>query len=400
MRIAFVFAALAVAVSAIYDPSAPSGPEIIPGEYIVVLNKDVRMKTHQAAMVSLVNETNTMHTYSIGDFQGYAVKMSGDEAKSLAAHPDVKYVEPNMVARALQSCISYPAPHSWGLARTVRLGPVGGGGPIANAPYEMNTGAAGAGIEVHVIDTGVYCLNNDFLNRNGATCVMSFDATGEGMFDGNGHGTHVASTASGSRYGLAKDSNIVGVKVLGSNGSGSFAGVIAGINFSANVARTGRRVVGNMSLGGGRNQGVNDATDNSFRAGLVMAVAAGNSNNNACNSSPASADLAFTVMSTDNTDGRSTFSSFGPCCQVFAPGTGITAAWIGAPDRTNTISGTSMASPHIAGVAAKIWSRNNALTNQGVQDALIRISGPQSGLIRNPGAGSPADFVLHQCTSA
>jgi len=399
MRVAFI-AALVAVVSAVYDPSAPVGAEIIPGEFIVVLKKDVSMQAHKAAMMSVVNMTNTMHTYQIGnDFQGYAVKLSATEAKALASHADVKYVEPNMVARAAQTCTQYPAPHSWGLARTVRLGPVAGGPPIATSPYELSSASTGLGIEVHVIDTGVYCQNNDFQNRNGATCVMSFDATNEGMFDGNGHGTHVASTACGARYGLAKDCNLVGVKVLGSNGSGSFAGVIAGINFSANVARGGRRVVGNMSLGGGLNQGVNDATDASFRAGLVMAVAAGNSNNNACNSSPASAQLAFTVMSTDSTDARSTFSSFGPCCQIFAPGTGITAAWIGAPDRTNTISGTSMASPHIAGIAAKVWSRNAALNNQGVQDAIIRISAPNAGLIRNPGAGSPAHFALHQCSS-
>jgi len=342
-----------------------------------------------------------MHTYSIGDFQGYAVKMTSEDAKALANHAHVKYVEPNMVARALQTCTSYPAPTSWGLARTVRVGPVVQPGlpPIAQAPYELNSASTGQGIDVHVIDTGVYCLNNDFLGRQGASCNMVFDATNEGMFDGNGHGTHVASTAAGLRFGLAKFANIAGVKVLGSNGSGTFAGVIAGINFSADSARAGRRVVGNMSLGGGRNQAVNDATDASFRSGLVMAVAAGNSNN-ACNSSPASADLAFTVMSTDNTDARSTFSSFGPCCQIFAPGTGITAAWIGAPDRTNTISGTSMASPHVAGVAAKIWSRSNNLNNQGVQDAIVRFAAPNNGQVRNIGAGSPNVLALHTCADA
>jgi subtilisin family serine protease len=398
MRFSLLVCSL-VAAFAIYDPSTPVGAEIVPNEFIVVLKSGVAMNAHKESMVALVNETNTMHTYSIGDFQGYAVKMSSAEAKSLADHPDVKYVEPNMVARALQTCTSYPAPTSWGLARTVRVGPVSQPNlpPIAQAPYELNSASAGQGIDVHVIDTGVYCQNNDFQGRGSATCQMVFDATNEGMFDGNGHGTHVASTASGQRYGLAKLSNIFGVKVLGSNGSGTFAGVIAGINFSADSARTGRRVVGNMSLGGGRNQAVNDATDASFRAGLVMAVAAGNSNNNACNSSPASADLAFTVMSTDNTDGRSTFSSFGPCCQIFAPGTGITAAWIGAPDRVNTISGTSMASPHVAGVAAKVWSRNNALNNAGVQSAIVRFAAPNNGLIRNIGAGSPNVLALHTC---
>jgi len=399
MRLAFVAAALAT-VAAVYDPTMPVMQGVIEGEYIVVLNSVVNAGKHMEIMASMVNETNVMHTYSIGDFKGYSVRLDKSAAKQLATHADVKYVEPNMVATTLQTCTSRPAPTSWGLARTVRIGPVGNGIPIAQAPYEFSSNAAGQGVDVHIIDTGVYCDNNDFAGRP-ASCATSFDATGEGLFDGNGHGTHVASTTAGNRYGLAPNSNIVGVKVLGSNGSGSFAGVIAGINFSANAARTGpRKVVGNMSLGGGRNQGVNDATDASFNAGLVMAVAAGNSNNNACNSSPASADLAFTVMSSDSTDARSAFSSFGPCCQIFAPGTGITAAWIGAPDRINTISGTSMASPHIAGIAAKIWSRNIGLTNAGVQDAILRYGAPNAGLIRNIGAGSPGDLGLYTCADA
>jgi len=250
-------------------------------------------------------------------------------------------------------------------------------------------------LSVHVIDTGIFCDHNDFA---GGRCTFGFDSTNEGFFDGNGHGTHVASTAVGTRFGLARAATTVAVKVLGSNGSGSFAGVIAGINWSANVARTGQKVVGNMSLGGGRHQATNDATDASVRAGLVMAVAAGNSNNNACNSSPASAPLAYTVMSTDSTDARSTFSSFGTCCKVFAPGTGITAAWIGAPDRTNTISGTSMASPHVAGIAAKFWSTQAGWDNNRVQDAITQ-AGNQN-LVRNPGAGSPNVLSFMNCDSA
>jgi subtilisin family serine protease len=354
----------------------------------------VKAAHHLAQMGSMVNETNTMATYSIGDFQGYAVKMSAHEAKSLAAHKDVKYIEPNMVARALQ-CQTFSPPNSWGLARTVIQGPIPPSPPIAQQPYQLRSpGADGQGIVVHVIDTGIYCEHEDFA---GGRCTFGFDSTREGFFDGNGHGTHVASTAVGARFGLARSATTVAVKVLGSNGSGTFAGVIEGINWSAERART-QRVVGNMSLGGGRNQAVNDATDASFRAGLVMSVAAGNNNANACNLSPASAPLAYTVMSTDNADRRSTFSSFGTCAKIFAPGTAITAAWIGGPTRTNTISGTSMAAPHIAGIAAKWWSAHNTWTNQQVQDAISR--GANTNLVVNPGAGSPNLLGLMNCNSA
>jgi subtilisin family serine protease len=392
-------ALLAASALAVYDPAAPTGPEIIPNEYIVVLHPHVRMSHHLGQMGAMVNETNTMHMYEIGDFQGYAVKMEAGEAKSLAAHKDVKYVEPNMVARALQNdCTRVPfqAPWSWGLGRTVIAGPIPPSPPIAQQPYELRQGASGQGVVVHVIDTGIMCTHEDFENR----CTMGFDATGEGLFDGNGHGTHVASTSVGVRFGLARRATTVGVKVLGSNGSGSFAGVIAGINFSANAARSNpsTKIVGNMSLGGGRQQAVNDATDASVQAGLVMVVAAGNSNNNACNSSPASAPRAYTVMSSDSTDARSTFSSFGTCCNIFAPGTGITAAWIGGNTRTNTISGTSMAAPHVAGIAAKWWSSNPSMTNSEVERA---ISGAANqNLIRNPGAGSPNLLALMNCQSA
>ena len=236
--------------------------------------------------------------------------------------------------------------------------------------------------------------------------------------------------------------------------------MINGINWTAGRVALGRKVVGNMyylffvmcihvfsnllcvvcerSLGGGRNQAVNDATDASFRAGLVMAVAAGNSNNNACNSSPASAPLAYTVMSTANNDSRSTFSSFGPCADIFAPGTGITAAWIGGVDRTNTISGTSMASPHIAGIVAKWWSAVPTLTNAQVYYCYYYLfylscfffyvkhninkficykcddfvcamvaqvqqavsAAGQRDLITNPGAGSPNVLGIMNCATA
>ena len=176
--------------------------------------------------------------------------------------------------------------------------------------------------------------------------------------DENGHGTHVAGTVCGKLYGVAKASECVGVAVLGPTGSGSFEGVIAGIGWSADEAakKPKGKSVANMSLGGGKSQAVNDAVDAAFNAGLPMFLAAGNEYQDACNVSPASAENGYTVMSSTSSDGFSSFSNYGTCCDIIAPGSGITAAWIGNPDAINTISGTSMASPHVCGVAAKILS--------------------------------------------
>jgi len=283
------------------------------------------------------------------------------------------------------------------LSRTVLEGrvPPPPATPIAQRPYQLLQGAAGKGIEVHVIDTGVYCEHANFDNNR---CKFTKDFTGEGTFDGNGHGTHVSSTAVGGIHGIAREATVEGVKVLRSNGSGSFANVIAGIAYSAASARTGRKIVVNLSVGGPMSQAVNDAVDEGHKAGMVMAIAAGNSNRDACSDSPSSASLAFTVMSSDSADVRSTFSSYGKCCKLFAPGTGITGAWINqGPRGTNTISGTSMAMPHVAGISAKVWSANPSFTNVDVQNYILR-SG-NLGLISNPGTGSPNVLALFNCNS-
>jgi subtilisin family serine protease len=207
----------------------------------------------------------------------------------------------------------------------------------------------GSGAYAFVLDTGIYIGHDDFNGRAswGANCVDKDD------FDGNGHGTHCAGTIGGTQYGLAKRCRLVAVKVLSASGSGSWSGVIEGINYVANDS-TRRPATINMSLGGGKQQAVNDAVDAASNHGLVtVVVASGNDNGNTCNYSPGSAPTAISVGASDNTDKKASFSNHGECMNVFAPGVGVTSTWIGAPDAVNTISGTSMASPHVCGVVTK-----------------------------------------------
>ena len=189
-------------------------------------------------------------------------------------------------------------------------------------------------------------------------------------------------------YGVAKNVNLVAVKVLTCSGSGTNAGVIAGVDWvRARCLESGNPCVANMSLGGGVSFALNDAVAAAVDAGIPFAVAAGNENQNACNSSPASEPKAITVGSTTNTDARSSFSNYGSCVDIFAPGSGITAAWIGSNEATATISGTSMASPHIAGIAALYLSQNSELTPDDVVTKMTNLATP--GKVGNPGTDSP-----------
>jgi subtilisin family serine protease len=360
------------------------GPTAIAGSYIVVL-KDASVTREQvpAQAADLARQFGGQVglTYRTA-LRGFAVSMPEAAAKKLAAHPSVKFVEQNHSV-SIQGTQT-PTP-SWGLDRIDQQNL-----PLNNSYTYPNTGS---GVRAYILDTGIRISHSDFGGR--ASHGYDFVDNDADASDCHGHGTHVAGTVGGTAYGVAKGSSLVGVRVLNCAGSGSFAGIVAGVDWvTANAVKP---AVANMSLGGsGTNAALETAVTNSINSGVVYALAAGNSNSNACNFTPARTPAAITVGATESNDARASYSNFGTCLDIFAPGSGITSAWYTNDTATNTISGTSMASPHVAGGAALILSANPGFTAQQVRDKLVADSTP--GKVTSPGTGSPNQLLFVNVT--
>jgi len=329
--------------------------------------------------------------------KGFAAKLNDEQLQAVRSHPQVQFVEVDQIMTADQSCVKPVPAESWGLTR------------VSQVKMDLNGECtypqiAGEDVIAYVVDTGIYVDNVDFEGR--ATFGFKSDASWSDR-DANGHGTHVASNIIGKLYGVARKAKAIAVKVLGDNGSGTNAGVIAGVNWVVKQFQADKKKsVINMSLGGGFSAALNAACDTAVKQGVVTVVAAGNSNFDACSFSPASAPTVLTVGSTDvgiDGDVRSYFSNYGTCVDIFGPGSDITAAWIGSPTATNTISGTSMASPHVAGVAVLYWSQNPSLTATEVQDAVVQTSTADLIDLNCPVSGScsksPNLMVYNGCGS-
>ncbi|WP_045739700.1 S8 family peptidase [Actinoplanes rectilineatus] len=337
--------------------------DAIPGSYIVVLKSGA-----QQAEVSQAYGAAVRRSFGTA-LNGFEATMSETQAKRLAADTDVAYVEQNQVVRlnATQSNAT------WGLDRIdQRARPL-------STTYTYPVTASN--VTAYIIDTGIRYTHNDF----GGRATFGYDAVGTGGVDCNGHGTHVAGTVGGTTYGVAKAVKLVGVRVLNCSGSGTTAGVVAGINWVTSNAV--KPAVANMSLGGGASTAIDNAVASSISSGVTYAVAAGNNNANACSYSPARVPTAITVGATTNTDARASYSNYGSCLDIFAPGTSITSDWYSSNTATNTISGTSMASPHVAGAAALVLSRNTSYTPAQVASALTTNATPN--VVTSPGTGSP-----------
>ncbi|ATW50325.1 S8 family peptidase [Streptomyces peucetius] len=376
---ALAFGTVSALPAAAVEP-APEGviqnagaPNSVPGSYIVTLDEsaaDAGSKAGKALAAEYGAEIKK--TYSAA-LNGYAVELSEKQAKKFAADPAVESVVQN---RVFTISGTQPSPPSWGLDRIDQKAL-----PL-NQSYTYPD-SAGEGVTAYIIDTGVRITHTDF----GGRASYGYDAIDNDNTaqDGHGHGTHVAGTVAGSAHGVAKKAKIVGVRVLNNQGSGTTAQVVAGIDWVTQNAV--KPAVANMSLGGGVDTALDTAVRNSIASGVTYAVAAGNDGSNASNYSPARVTEAITVGSTTNSDARSSFSNYGSVLDIFAPGSSITSTWNSSDSATNTISGTSMATPHVAGAAALYLAQNKSATPAQVSSALTTAA--SSGVVGNPGTGSP-----------
>ncbi|HEX8210655.1 MAG TPA: S8 family peptidase [Longimicrobium sp.] len=361
-----------VATDPTHVRSAASGA--IPGSYVVVLNEDADPRA-----VAAVAGVSPRYVYTAA-LTGFAAELNAGQLNALQHNPNVDYIEQD--ARVQASATQSNA--TWGLDRIDQRSL-----PL-NGTYTYTP--TGAGVNVYIIDTGIRFSHADF----GGRAVSGYDAVDGGSADDcNGHGTHVAGTVGGATYGVAKGARLYGVRVLDCAGSGTNAGVIAGMDWVAQNRVT--PAAANMSLGGGASQAIDDAIQRMVNAGVTTVVAAGNENQNACNTSPARAVNAITVGATTNTDARASFSNYGSCLDIFAPGNNITSAWHTGDAATNTISGTSMASPHVAGVAALYLQGNPSASPATVANAIV--STATSNKVTSAGTGSPNKLLFSLLTA-
>ncbi|MFC0095995.1 S8 family peptidase [Micromonospora marina] len=387
LRALAVTAAAAAFAAAASTPAlaAPTGEiryagaaDAVSGSYVVVLKGDAVGTANSLAARTAVPDRaaglakrygGNVGTVWSSALTGYSAKMTPAQARRLAADPAVAYVEQDrvMTTQGTQTGAT------WGLDRIDQRNL-----PLNGTFTYPNTAS---NVRAYIIDTGIRTTHTDF----GGRATWGTNTVDTNNTDCNGHGTHVAGTVGGTKYGVAKGVRLVAVKVLNCSGSGTTAGVISGVNWVTSNAV--KPAVANMSLGGGASSTLDNAVVNSINSGITYALAAGNSSANACNSSPARVGAAITVGSTTSSDARSSFSNYGSCVDIFAPGSSITSAWRTSDTSTNTISGTSMASPHVAGAAALVLSANTSYTPAQVASYLT--SNATTGKVTNPGSGSP-----------
>ena len=342
----------------------------IAGSYIVVFRNDVQDVEGEALKIAVKHGGKVKYTYKAA-LKGAAIELSDAQVAALRAEPGIAYVEQDQT----MSISTTQTGATWGIDRIdQRALPLSG-------TYTYN--ADGTGVTVYIIDTGINFTHTEYVGR--ASTGIDEITSGGTAADCNGHGSHVSGTVGGTTYGVAKMVKLVAVRVLNCSGSGTTSGVIAGIDWV-----TAHRVLpaaANMSLGGGYSASLNTAVENSIASGVVYAIAAGNSTADACTFSPASAPSAITVGATDITDTFAYFSNYGTCVKINAPGVDITSAWIGSNTATNTISGTSMAAPHVAGAAALYLQVNPTATPAQVQSALVSNATPN--VITSIGPATP-----------
>ncbi|MDV7639013.1 S8 family peptidase [Acinetobacter baumannii] len=367
----FVYAASNV-VNPVNGSSQAKG--IIKNQYIVILNKDAGPSKDFAQNIAKQHAGKVLQSYDTV-LKGFAIYLPDTAGtafiEAMKKNPQVLSVESDTIVNIDATTQSNP---DWGLDRIDQKAL-----PLNSAYSYLQTGS---GTTAYIVDTGILSSHQEFSGRvlSGYTAISD----GNGTTDCNGHGTHVAGTVGGTTYGVAKNVNLVPIRILGCDGSGASSNVIAGLDW---ILKNGKKpAVVNMSLGGATSSSLDSAVENLYNNGYVMVVAAGNSNTDACTSSPARVSKAITVAATDNTDTRASYSNYGSCVDIFAPGSQINSSWIGSNTATKILNGTSMATPHVAGVVAEMLQSTPTASPQTISTNLLNQA--SSNVVKNP-SGSP-----------
>ncbi|HEN9559306.1 TPA: S8 family peptidase [Acinetobacter baumannii] len=367
----FVYAASNV-TNPVNDSSQAKG--IIKNQYIVILNKDAGPSKDFAQNIAKQHAGKVLQSYDTV-LKGFAIYLPDTAGtafiEAMKKNPQVLSVESDTIVNIDATTQSNP---DWGLDRIDQKAL-----PLNSAYSYLQTGS---GTTAYIVDTGILSSHQEFSGRvlSGYTAISD----GNGTTDCNGHGTHVAGTVGGTTYGVAKNVNLVPIRILGGDGSGASSNVIAGLDW---ILKNGKKpAVVNMSLGGATSSSLDSAVENLYNNGYVMVVAAGNSNTDACTSSPARVSKAITVAATDNTDTRASYSNYGSCVDIFAPGSQINSSWIGSNTATKILNGTSMATPHVAGVVAEMLQSTPTASPQTISTNLLNQA--SSNVVKNP-SGSP-----------
>ncbi|MCK9895323.1 S8 family peptidase [Frankia sp. AgB32] len=389
---------LAAGATAHAAPPAPNG------RYIVVLASAPSASGTPAALTRARTRGVRITREFRHVISGYVAQLDASQLESVRNDPDVAYVEPDQIVRAnAGETDSGAAPAQPASTDDAQVGAAGGRPVQADVSQRPATwgldrvdqrrgnldGAytyrsTGAGVSVYLVDSGIRATHSDFGGR--ASGGFSVVDDGHGTDDCNGHGTHVAGTVGGTDKGVAKQVRLVGVRVLDCDGFGTISGVIAGIDWiNANASRP---AVVNLSLEAGTSRALDQAVRQSIGSGLVYSISAGNGGLDACDSSPGRVPRAITVGATTSADSRDTgYSNYGRCVDLFAPGTDITSDWIDSDTATKSETGTSMAAPHVTGVAALYLQRHPHAGPDQVRDAIVEAG--TRGVLSNIGAGSP-----------
>ncbi|CAE6459494.1 unnamed protein product [Rhizoctonia solani] len=369
MRTAFILSALAFVTPALSAPTVVpitkhAGP-VKPDSYIVKLKDGASKNAVLALLTGILKLTNSLIAYDACDpgvFNGFTSILKGDALAFVQRMQEVEYIEQDGIVSLVEHDANPefdPLPHG-----------------AADRGDLTRRSADGKDVTVYGIDTGIYIQHSCFGGR--ASFGASFVDKSDGESDMNGHGTHTAATAVGEKYGIATRSKVIAVKVLDETGSGSTSGVVAGVCWAYNdFKQNGKKPsIATMSLGGAPSLSLNRAVSKAIESGLHFTIAAGNSNSPAVTSSPANVEAANTIGAVDQNNQKASFSNYGKLIDVWAPGVNITSAWIGSPDATNTISGTSMATPYVAGILAVALGAYGPMTPDKLTSELRKHANP------------------------